>query len=384
MGKKRDLYRGTVEKRGKNTWRIRVSLGWDKAEKKYVRSPSRTVHGTKAQAYEALEKYKAEIRDGADLVFEADITVDKYAQMFHAERKDIMNSPLAYEREGLEVGKIADLFEDCLFDDLSAFYIRQRYNAARKGGMSQSELHKVHTKFKQILQQATEDRLIPYNPCQSISVPRPEPKDNRNSLTKEEAQALLAKLKAGEEVAEETLTATFQALQAALIGGETAEMPGFYPEEEYDLAGFAVGIVDQKDLITGENLQPGDVLLGMASSGVHSNGFSLVRKVFEMTKKSLDTYYDELGETLGEALLAPTRIYVRALKAVKDAGVTVKACSHITGGGFYENVPRMLREGTRAVIHKDSYEVPAIFRLLPPRMQSGRPKPSVRRARRPM
>lgn len=151
---------------------------------------------------------------------------------------------------------------------------------------------------------------------------------------------------------------------AALIGGETAEMPGFYPEEEYDLAGFAVGIVDQKDLITGENLQPGDVLLGMASSGVHSNGFSLVRKVFEMTRKSLDTYYDELGETLGEALLAPTRIYVRALKAVKDAGVTVKACSHITGGGFYENVPRMLREGTRAVIHKDSYEVPAIFRLL--------------------
>ena len=151
---------------------------------------------------------------------------------------------------------------------------------------------------------------------------------------------------------------------AALIGGETAEMPGFYPEEEYDLAGFAVGIVDQKDLITGENLQPGDVLLGMASSGVHSNGFSLVRKVFEMTKKSLDTYYDELGKTLGEALLAPTKIYVRALKAVKDAGVTVKACSHITGGGFYENVPRMLREGTRAVIHKDSYEVPAIFRLL--------------------
>ena len=151
---------------------------------------------------------------------------------------------------------------------------------------------------------------------------------------------------------------------AALIGGETAEMPGFYPEEEYDLAGFAVGIVDQKDLITGENLQPGDVLLGMASSGVHSNGFSLVRKVFEMTPKSLDTYYDELGKTLGEALLAPTRIYVRALKAVKDAGVTVKACSHITGGGFYENVPRMLREGTRAVIHKDSYEVPAIFRLL--------------------
>ena len=151
---------------------------------------------------------------------------------------------------------------------------------------------------------------------------------------------------------------------AALIGGETAEMPGFYPEEEYDLAGFVVGIVDQKDLITGENLREGDVLIGLASSGVHSNGFSLVRKVFEMTRESLDTYYEELGGTLGETLLSPTKIYVRALKAVKDAGVTIKACSHITGGGFYENVPRMLREGTRAVIRKDSYEVPAIFRLL--------------------
>ena len=144
---------------------------------------------------------------------------------------------------------------------------------------------------------------------------------------------------------------------AALIGGETAEMPGFYPEEEYDLAGFAVGIVDQKDLITGENLREGDVLIGLASSGVHSNGFSLVRKVFEMTRESLDTYYEELGGTLGETLLSPTKIYVRALKAVKDAGVTIKACSHITGGG-------LLREGTRAVIRKDSYEVPAIFRLL--------------------
>lgn len=151
---------------------------------------------------------------------------------------------------------------------------------------------------------------------------------------------------------------------AALIGGETAEMPGFYPEEEYDLAGFAVGIVDQKDLITGENLREGDVLIGLASSGVHSNGFSLVRKVFEMTRESLDTYYEELGGTLGGTLLSPTKIYVRTLKAVKDAGVTIKACSHITGGGFYENVPRMLREGTRAVIRKDSYEVPAIFRLL--------------------
>ena len=152
--------------------------------------------------------------------------------------------------------------------------------------------------------------------------------------------------------------------QAALIGGETAEMPGFYPEEEYDLAGFAVGVVDEKDLITGKDLKAGDILIGMASSGVHSNGFSLVRKVFEMTSESLNTYYDELGRTLGEALLAPTKIYVKALKAVKEAGVTIKACSHITGGGFYENVPRMLRDGTRAVIRKDSYEVPAIFRLL--------------------
>ena len=151
---------------------------------------------------------------------------------------------------------------------------------------------------------------------------------------------------------------------AALIGGETAEMPGFYPEDEYDLAGFAVGIVDEKDLITGASLSSGDVLIGMASSGVHSNGFSLVRKVFEMTRESLDTYYDELGTTLGEALLAPTKIYVKAMKSLREAGVTVKACSHITGGGFYENVPRMLREGVFAQIQKDSYPVPPIFRLL--------------------
>ena len=152
----------------------------------------------------------------------------------------------------------------------------------------------------------------------------------------------------------------------ALIGGETAEHPGLMPEEDYDLAGFAVGVVDKKDMITGENLKPGDVLIGMASTGVHSNGFSLVRKVFEkeLNKEGLETYYEELGTTLGEALLAPTRIYVKALKAVKNAGVTVKACSHITGGGFYENVPRMLKEGTRAVIKKDSYEVPAIFKML--------------------
>ena len=153
---------------------------------------------------------------------------------------------------------------------------------------------------------------------------------------------------------------------AALIGGETAEMPGFYPEDEYDLAGFAVGAVDKKDLITGDELQEGDVLIGMASSGVHSNGFSLVRKVFEqeMTKEGMNTYYDELGTTLGEALLTPTKIYVKALKSLREAGVRVKACSHITGGGFYENVPRMLKEGVRAVIKKDSYPVPPIFHLL--------------------
>ena len=150
----------------------------------------------------------------------------------------------------------------------------------------------------------------------------------------------------------------------ALVGGETAEHPGLMPEEEYDLAGFAVGIVDKKDIITGENLKDGDVLIGMASTGVHSNGFSLVRKIFDMTKESLDTYYDELGCTLGEALIAPTRIYVKALKAVKDAGVRVKACSHITGGGFYENIPRMLPEGKRAIVEKNSYEVPAIFKLM--------------------
>ena len=151
---------------------------------------------------------------------------------------------------------------------------------------------------------------------------------------------------------------------AALIGGETAEMPGFYPEEEYDLAGFAVGVVDEKDLITGKDLKAGDVLIGMASSGVHSNGFSLVRKVFAMTKESLNTYYDKLGCTLGEALLAPTKIYVKALREIREAGVTVKACSHITGGGFYENIPRMLKEGTRAMIEKESYPVPPIFSML--------------------
>ena len=152
--------------------------------------------------------------------------------------------------------------------------------------------------------------------------------------------------------------------EAALIGGETAEHPGLMPEEDYDLAGFAVGVVDRKDLITGENIKDGDVLIGIASSGVHSNGFSLVRKVFEITKESLDTYYDELGTTLGEALIAPTKIYVKALKSIKNAGVTIKGCSHITGGGFYENIPRMLPENICAVVEKNSYTIPPIFEML--------------------
>ncbi|MCF0106112.1 MAG: phosphoribosylformylglycinamidine cyclo-ligase [Holdemanella sp.] len=150
----------------------------------------------------------------------------------------------------------------------------------------------------------------------------------------------------------------------ALIGGETAEHPGLMPEDEYDLAGFAVGVVDKKDIIDGSNIKAGDVLVGIASTGVHSNGFSLVRSVFEMSEASLNTYYDELGKTLGEALIAPTRIYVKALKNIKESGVTVKGCSHITGGGFYENVPRMLPEGVKAIIKKDSYPVPPIFDLI--------------------
>ena len=152
--------------------------------------------------------------------------------------------------------------------------------------------------------------------------------------------------------------------ECALVGGETAEHPDLMPEDEYDLAGFCVGVADKKDLITGESIRPGDALIGIASSGVHSNGFSLVRKVFEMTKESLDTYYEELGKTLGEALLAPTRIYVKALKEVKKAGIKIKGCSHITGGGFYENIPRMLPEGIVASVDKSSYEVPAIFKLM--------------------
>lgn len=151
---------------------------------------------------------------------------------------------------------------------------------------------------------------------------------------------------------------------AALVGGETAEHPGLMPEDEYDLAGFAVGVADEKDLIDGSTIRPGDALIGIASSGVHSNGFSLVRKVFEMSRESLDTYYEELKTTLGEALIVPTRIYVNALRSVKNAGVRVKGCSHITGGGFYENIPRMLPENIRAVVKKDSYEIPAIFGLI--------------------
>lgn len=151
---------------------------------------------------------------------------------------------------------------------------------------------------------------------------------------------------------------------AALVGGETAEHPGMMPEEDYDIAGFAVGVVDEKDLITGEKIKAGDALVAIASSGVHSNGFSLVRKIFDMTPESLNTYYEELGQTLGEALLTPTRIYVKAMKSVKDAGVTVKGCSHITGGGFYENIPRMLPEGINAHVELGSYEVPAVFKLL--------------------
>lgn len=152
--------------------------------------------------------------------------------------------------------------------------------------------------------------------------------------------------------------------ECALVGGETAEHPGLMPEDDYDLAGFAVGVVDKKDIIDGSTIKAGDTLIGIASSGVHSNGFSLVRKVFEMTKESLDTYYDELGKTLGEALIEPTRIYVKALKNVKNAGVRIKGCSHITGGGFFENVPRMLPENVRAIIKKESYPVPALFDLI--------------------
>jgi len=141
-------------------------------------------------------------------------------------------------------------------------------------------------------------------------------------------------------------------------------MPGFYPEDEYDLAGFAVGAVDQKDLITGKTIREGDVLLGIASSGVHSNGFSLVRKVFTIDEKTLGTYHESLGETLGDALIRPTKIYVKALRSVKEAGIAIKGCSHITGGGFYENVPRMLPEGVCAQVKTGSWDIPPVFAML--------------------
>ena len=149
----------------------------------------------------------------------------------------------------------------------------------------------------------------------------------------------------------------------ALIGGETAEMPGFYPENEYDLAGFTVGIVDKDKILDPAKVEAGDVIIGLASSGVHSNGFSLVRKVFDVENADLNKYYDELGSTLGECLLTPTRIYVKSILALLDA-VQVKSISHITGGGFYENIPRCLPEGKQAVIDRASVDVLPIFQLI--------------------
>ena len=149
----------------------------------------------------------------------------------------------------------------------------------------------------------------------------------------------------------------------SLIGGETAEMPGFYPVDEYDLAGFCVGIVDKKKIIDNKTIEIGDKVIGLKSSGVHSNGFSLVRKVFDVNKENLNEYIESLGCTVGEALLEPTKIYVKPiLKLIEQ--VKVKGISHITGGGFYENMPRMLREGVALKIDKNSYEVPPIFKLI--------------------
>lgn len=149
----------------------------------------------------------------------------------------------------------------------------------------------------------------------------------------------------------------------ALIGGETAEMPGFYPEEEYDLAGFSVGLADYDAVVDSANVRPGDALIGVASSGVHSNGFSLVRKVFDISEKTVGRYVDELGSTLGETLLTPTKIYVKPLAALMSR-VKVHGISHITGGGYYENIPRMLPPGMTAVIEKDKVPVTPIFRLI--------------------
>ena len=149
----------------------------------------------------------------------------------------------------------------------------------------------------------------------------------------------------------------------ALIGGETAEMPGFYPEDEYDLAGFSVGMADYDSIVDSKNVQAGDALIGVASSGVHSNGFSLVRKVFDVNEKTLAVHYDELGATLGETLLTPTKIYVKPLLALMKQ-VKVHGISHITGGGYYENIPRMLPEGLTAVIEKRNVPVLPVFQLL--------------------
>lgn len=149
----------------------------------------------------------------------------------------------------------------------------------------------------------------------------------------------------------------------ALVGGETAEMPGLYAENEYDLAGFSVGIVDQEKMINPETIEVGDVVIGLASSGVHSNGFSLVRKIFNVNEENLKQYKPELGKTLGEALLTPTKIYVKPVLKLLEQ-VKVKGISHITGGGFYENMPRMLNDSVALNINKNSYEVPAIFKLI--------------------
>ena len=149
----------------------------------------------------------------------------------------------------------------------------------------------------------------------------------------------------------------------ALIGGETAEMPGFYPEDEYDLAGFSVGMADYDSIVDSKNVRAGDALIGVASSGVHSNGFSLVRKVFDVNEKTLAVHYDELGATLGETLLTPTKIYVKPLLALMKQ-VKVHGISHITGGGYYENIPRMLPEGLTAVIEKRNVPVLPVFQLL--------------------
>jgi phosphoribosylformylglycinamidine cyclo-ligase len=150
---------------------------------------------------------------------------------------------------------------------------------------------------------------------------------------------------------------------AALIGGETAEMPGFYPENEYDLAGFAVGLVDRAKIIGPSRMRAGDVLLALPSSGLHSNGFSLVRRVFDLAKENLTAYRESLAMSLGEALLAPTKIYVRPLLALIEQ-IDVHGAAHITGGGFYENIPRILPQGLRAVLRRGNWQLPPLFALV--------------------